>query len=97
MPFNRICQREECLRIWKRLARDLSLSLEEIQQIEQKYPSKQERCLRSLELWSKKDSRADLTSLARTLRTLGFKSLARKSNEEKFRSISRVSFSLGFF
>ncbi len=76
-PFNRICQRDECVRIWKQLARELMLSNEDIQSIEQQYPSKHERCLRSLEHWALNQTRADIPCLAKIIRTLGFKPLAR--------------------
>ncbi|CAF3628071.1 unnamed protein product [Rotaria socialis] len=77
-PFMRICQRDECVRIWKQLARELMLSNEIIQHIEQQYPSKHERCLRSLEHWALNQTRADLPCLARIIRILGFKPLARE-------------------
>jgi hypothetical protein len=77
VPFNRICQREECVRIWKQLARELMLTNEDIERIEQQYSSKQERCLRSLEHWVSNDIRADVSLLARIMRSLGFKPLAR--------------------
>ncbi|CAF0743578.1 unnamed protein product [Adineta steineri] len=77
-PFNRICQRDECIRIWKQLARELMLNNEEIQRIEGQYPSKHERCLRSLEHWALNQTLVDIPSLARIIRTLGFKSLARE-------------------
>ena len=77
VPFNRICQRDECIRIWKQIARELMLANEDIENIEEKYSSKEERCLRSLEHWASHDIRADITSLARIMRSLGFKSLAR--------------------
>ncbi|CAF1259707.1 unnamed protein product [Rotaria sordida] len=77
-PFMRICQRDECIRIWKQLARELMLSNEVIQHIEQQYPSKHERCLRSLEHWALNQPRADIPCLARIIRTLGFKPLARE-------------------
>lgn len=76
-PFNRICQRDECIRIWKQLARELMLSNEDIQHIEQKYSSKHERCMRSLEHWALNQTRADIPCLAKIIRTLGFKPLAR--------------------
>lgn len=76
--FTRICQREECIRIWKQLARELMLTNEEILSIEQRYPSKHERCYRSLEHWASNQPRADIPILAKTIRTLGFKSLARE-------------------
>ena len=76
-PFSRICQRDECVRMWKLLARELMLTNEDIQIIEQKYPSRNERCLRSLEHWALHQSRADIPCLAKILRTLGFKPLAR--------------------
>jgi hypothetical protein len=76
-PFNRICQRDECIRIWKQLARELMLSNEDIQYIDQQYPSKHEKCLRSLEHWALNQSRADISCLAKIIRTLGFKPLAR--------------------
>lgn len=79
MPFNRICQREECVRIWKQLARELLLTNEDIERIEQEYSSRQERCLRSLETWARGDSRADMNVLVRIIRSLGFKTLARMS------------------
>jgi hypothetical protein len=78
VPFNRICQRDECVRRWKQLARELALSNEEIDRIEQQYSSRQERCLRSLERWALNDTRADISYLTRVIRSLGFKSLARK-------------------
>ncbi|CAF3282800.1 unnamed protein product [Rotaria sp. Silwood2] len=77
-PFIRICQRDECVRIWKQLARELMLTNEVIQHIEQQYPSKHERCLRSLEHWALNQTRADIPCLARIIRTLGFKPLARE-------------------
>ncbi len=80
-PFNRICQRDECVRIWKQLARELMLSNEDILHMEQKYPSKHERCLRSLEHWALNQTRADIPCLAKILRTLGFKPLARMSSD----------------
>lgn len=76
-PFSRICQRDECVRIWKLLARELMLTNEDILIIEQKYPSRHERCLRSLEHWALHQSRADIPCLAKIMRTLGFKPLAR--------------------
>lgn len=63
--------------MWKQLARELSLSNEDIERIEQQYSSRQERCLRSLEQWALNDIRADITNLARIIRSLGFKTLAR--------------------
>jgi hypothetical protein len=75
--FSRICQRDECVRIWKQLARELMLSNDDIQSMEQKYPSKHERCLRSLEFWAVNQTRADIPCLAKIIRTLGFKPLAR--------------------
>ncbi len=77
IPFNRVCQRDECVRIWKQIARELSLSNEEIERIERQYSSRQERCLRSLEEWASNDTRADVTTLIRVIRSLGFKTLAR--------------------
>ncbi|CAF3703405.1 unnamed protein product [Rotaria sp. Silwood1] len=77
-PFIRICQRDECVRIWKQLARELMLTNDIIQHIEQQYPSKHERCLRSLEHWALNQTRADIPCLARIIRTLGFKPLARE-------------------
>ncbi len=77
IPFNRICQRDECVRMWKQLARELLLSNEEIERIERQYSSRQERCLRSLEQWASNDNRADITILIRIIRSLGFKTLAR--------------------
>jgi len=53
------------------------LSNEDIQYIEQNYPSKHERCLRSLEHWALNQTRADIPCLAKIIRTLGFKPLAR--------------------
>jgi len=79
IPFNRICQRDECVRIWKQLARELMLTNEDIQHIEQQYSSKHERCMRSLEHWALNQTRADIPCLAKILRTLGFKPLARMS------------------
>ena len=79
VPFNRICQREECVRIWKQLARELLLTNEDIERIEQEYSSRQEKCLRSLETWARGDSRADMNVLVRIIRSLGFKTLARMS------------------
>lgn len=79
VPFNRICQREECIRIWKQLARELLLTNEDIERIEQEYSSRQEKCLRSLETWARSDSRADMNILVRIIRSLGFKTLARMS------------------
>jgi len=76
-PFNRICQRDECVRIWKQLARELMLTNEDIKYIDQQYPSKHEKCLRSLEHWALNQSRADILCLAKIIRTLGFKPLAR--------------------
>ena len=75
--FNRICQRDECVRIWKQLARELMLTNEVINDIEQQYPSKHERCLRSLEYWALNQTRADVACLTKIIRILGFKSLAR--------------------
>ncbi len=77
IPFNRICQRDECVRIWKQIARELLLSNEEIERIERQYSSRQERCLRSLEQWALNDNRADVITLIRIIRSLGFKTLAR--------------------
>ncbi len=77
IPFNRICQRDECVRIWKQIARELLLSNEEIERIERQYSSRQERCLRSLEQWALNDNRTDVTTLIRIIRSLGFKTLAR--------------------
>ena len=53
------------------------LTNDDIERIEQQYSSRQERCLRSLEAWVSKDIRADIPALARILRSLGFKPLAR--------------------
>jgi hypothetical protein len=53
------------------------LSNEDIDRLEQQYSSRQERCLRSLERWAVNDIRADIPYLARVVRSLGFKSLAR--------------------
>ena len=75
VPFNRICQRDECVRRWKQIARELVLTNEEIERIEQQYSSRQERCLRSLEQWALNDTRADISYLARVIRSLGFKLL----------------------
>jgi len=80
LAFNRICQHDECIRIWKQIARELLLSNEDIEYIEQQYSSRQERCLRSLEQWLSNDIQADITSLARVIRSLGFKTLARMLN-----------------
>ena len=77
VPFNRICQRDECVRIWKQIAQELLLTNEDIERIEQQYSSKHERCLRSLEQWALNDNRADMTSLVRIIRSFGFKTLAR--------------------
>ncbi|UJR22588.1 hypothetical protein I4U23_025633 [Adineta vaga] len=77
-PFNRICQRDECVRIWKQLARELSLSNEDIDRIDTYYPSKHERCLRCLEQWASNQTRTDLSPLVKVIRTLGFKPLARE-------------------
>jgi len=77
VPFNRICQRDECIRIWKQIARELTLTNEAIEHIEEQYSSKEERCLRCLEHWALNDIRADIPNLARLMRSLGFKSLAR--------------------
>jgi len=77
VSFNRICQREECIRIWKQIARELSLTNEDIEHIEQQYSSKEERCLRCLEQWALNDPRGDITHLARIMRSFGFKTLAR--------------------
>lgn len=76
-PFNRICQREECVRMWKQLARDLKLTNDDIEHIENKYASKEEQCQRSLEQWAANDAHADIPSLAFAIRKLGLKSLAR--------------------
>jgi len=87
IAFNRICQRDECVRMWKQLARELLLKNQDIERIERDYPSKHERCLRSLEQWLDNDNRAEITVLARVIRALGFKALARmlsKSNSEFF-------------
>lgn len=84
VPFNRICQRDECVRIWKQLARELLLTNEDIEHIEQQYSSRQERCLRSLEQWALNDNRADINNLVRIIRSLGFKTLARMSKEKRF-------------
>ena len=78
VAFNRIIQREECVRIWKQLARELSLTNENINQIEQDFSSRQERCLRCLEHWAFNEIRADVFCLAKVIRSLGFKTLARK-------------------
>ncbi|CAF1134856.1 unnamed protein product [Adineta steineri] len=78
VPFNRICQRAECIRIWKQIARELMLTNDDIEHIERQYPSKEERCLRSLEHWASNSAQADITNLARIMRSLGFKSLARE-------------------
>ncbi|CAF1506676.1 unnamed protein product [Adineta ricciae] len=76
--FNRICQREECVRIWKQLARELALTNDDIIQIERSYPSKHERCLRCLEQWASNQTRIDILFLAKVIRMLGFKPLARE-------------------
>ncbi|CAF3343764.1 unnamed protein product [Rotaria sp. Silwood1] len=78
VAFNRICQHDECVRMWKQIAGELMLNNEDIQHIEEQYLSQQERCLRSLEQWASNDSRADITSLSRIIRSLGFKSLSRE-------------------
>ena len=75
--FNRICQREECVRIWKQLARELALTNDDIVQSERSYPSKHERCLRCLEQWASNQTRIDILFLAKVIRMLGFKLLAR--------------------
>jgi len=90
--FNRICQREECIRIWKQLARELMLTNEEILSIEQRYASKHERCYRSLEHWALNQPRADIPILAKTMRTLGFKTLARM-----FASLTSFCFNIKTF
>ncbi len=77
VSFNWICQRDECVRVWKQIARELLLNNEDIERIEQQYSSRQERCLRSLEQWALNDPRADIIILARIIRSLGFKTLAR--------------------
>ncbi|UJR26493.1 hypothetical protein I4U23_007820 [Adineta vaga] len=78
VPFNRICQREECISRWKEIARALNLTNEDIKHIEESCPSREERCLRSLESWTSNENQADIPTLARILRSLGFKSLARE-------------------
>ncbi|CAF1503621.1 unnamed protein product [Rotaria sordida] len=78
VPFNRICQHDECVRMWKLIARELTLTNEDIQRIEEQYSSKQEQCLRSLEQWALNNSQADIKSLSRIIRSLGFKSLSRE-------------------
>lgn len=85
--FHRICQREECVRIWKQLARELSLLNDEIQTIDHQYATRQERCLRALQKWSQNEPLADILCLAKILRTLGFKTLARM-----FRIFDRSTF-----
>ncbi len=77
VPFNRICQRDECVRVWKQIARELLLKNKDIERIEQQYSSRQERCLRSLEQWALNDIQADIIVLTRVMRSLGFKTLAR--------------------
>jgi hypothetical protein len=77
VPFNRICQRDECVRIWKQIARELLLKNEDIERIDQEYSSRHERCLRSLEQWALNDPRADIPNLARIMRSFGLKTLAR--------------------
>ncbi|CAF1395614.1 unnamed protein product [Adineta ricciae] len=77
-PFNRICQREECTTRWKEIARALDLTNDDIQHIEESCLSREERCLRSLEYWLSHNNQADILTLARTLRSLSFKSLARE-------------------
>ena len=76
-PFNRICQREGCITRWKEIARALDLNNDDIQHIEESCPSREERCLRSLELWLSYNNQADIPTLARILRSLSFTSLAR--------------------
>ncbi|CAF3425125.1 unnamed protein product [Rotaria socialis] len=78
VAFTRICQHDECIRTWKQIARELMLSNEDIQRIEEQYLLNQERCLRSLELWASDDSRADIKILARMMRSLGFRALSRE-------------------
>ncbi|CAF0813702.1 unnamed protein product [Rotaria sordida] len=78
VSFNRICQHDECVRMWKKIARELTLTNEDIQRIEEQYSSKQEQCLRSLEQWALNNSQADIKSLSRIIRSLGFKSLSRE-------------------
>ncbi|CAF1133282.1 unnamed protein product [Rotaria magnacalcarata] len=78
VAFTRICQHDECIRTWKQIARELMLSNEDIQRIEEQYLLNQERCLRSLELWASDDSRADMKILARMMRSLGFRALSRE-------------------
>ena len=77
IPFNRICQYEECVSLWKQIAQELMLTNEDIQHIEEKYLSKHERCFRSLEHWALNDSQANIPILACIIRSLGFRSLAR--------------------
>ncbi|CAF2739920.1 unnamed protein product [Rotaria sp. Silwood2] len=75
VPFNRICQNDECVRMWKEIARELMLTNEDIQRIEEQYLSKQEQCLRSLEQWALNDNLADIKSLSGIMGSLGFNSL----------------------
>ena len=77
IAFTRLCQREECVRIWKQISRELSLTNENIMDIERQYTNRHERCLRALEQWSNNEPRADVLCLAKIIRTLGFKTLAR--------------------
>ena len=46
------------------------LTNEDIQYIEQQYPSKHERCLRSLEHWALNQTRADIPCLAKIIEHL---------------------------
>ena len=94
-PFTRICQRDECVRVWQQLARELALSNQEIDEIERLYPSKHERCLRCLEQWAASQPQADLLYLARIIRTLGFKPLARTCIVEHKPSFLIMLFLLG--
>jgi hypothetical protein len=71
------------------------LSNEDIQSIEQKYPSKHERCLRSLEHWALNQTRADIPCLAKIIRTLGFKPLARMCLNFYFQFSIQFLFFLG--
>ena len=84
VPFNRICQRDECVRAWQQLADRLNVAEDTIEKIENGYLSRQERCLRSLEYWATHDERADILRLVRILRSLGFKSLAGMSASLRF-------------
>ncbi|CAF1289442.1 unnamed protein product, partial [Didymodactylos carnosus] len=76
VPFSKICQRDEIVKIWKIIAQELMLTNDDINQIEHNCPSQHERCLRTLELWAKQDNKADLYDLGRVMRLLGHKPLA---------------------